>query len=127
MKSLELTTWERTQLVECVPEQGFTRDLRKHLRLLDTLELTPEERDKVGWTETPVIREGLPVINPRTGLPIVGVTVKQPERAFELAFEDADFDLLLGLVSLRETWPFRGLDGRRTETLLDKLEQVEAD
>lgn len=123
MKNLELTTWERMQLVECVPERGFTRDLRKYLRLLDILELTPEERGKVGWTETPVIRQGLPVINPHTGMPVVGVTVGQPQKTFELAFEDADLDLLVKLVGLRETWPFKGLDGQRTEALLDKLEQ----
>ena len=124
MKTLELTTWERTQLMACVPERGTTSDMRKYMRILNVLELTQEERDEVGWTESLVIQDGKPAINPQTGIPLINITVQKPELAFKLSLEDADFGNLMALVDTRETWAIRGPDGKRTEVLLDKLKEA---
>lgn len=123
MRETHLTTWERMQLVTCVPERGRTNDLRKYMRLLNILDLTPEEKEEVEWTETLVLQDGQPVLNPQTGVPVANITVQKPELVFELSFEDADFDILMELVDARETWAIRGPDGKRTEALLDKLEK----
>lgn len=124
MKQLSLNAWERVQLAACVPERGSLHDYRMYVRLLDVLELSQEERERIGWKETLVLQDGEPVINPQTGLPVVSITVQQPELEFELAFEDADFDNLMALVDKRETWAIRGPDRQRTKALLDKLDKA---
>ena len=124
MKTLELTTWERTQLVACVPERGTTSDMRKYMRILNVLELTQEERDEVGWAAALAVQNGKPVVNPRSGTPLINVTWKKPELTFKLSLEDADFGNLMALVDTRETWAIKGQEGKLAEALLDKLKET---
>lgn len=122
MKQLDLITWERQQIILCVPERGSPANFRAYVRILDVAELTSEEKDEVGWTETQMLRDRQQLVNARTGLPIVNVTVEKPEHIFELSFEDADYKVLMQLAEARDTWAIRGPEKERVRVLLDKLE-----
>lgn len=51
---LNLTTWQRMACVQALNAQaGHISMLRKALRLLDVLELSPEEREQVGLVQHP--------------------------------------------------------------------------
>ena len=101
MKTVKFTTWERIQATQCVPPQDTVPEVRMHLRVLPILELTVEERKKVGWVMT---TDG-------------GISWTDAKHEFELEFEDADFEHLCALVEKRETWPTMP----ETATLLDKI------
>ena len=101
MKTIKFTTWERIQLTQCVPPQDSVHEVRKHLRVLQVLELTVEERKKVGWVLT---TDG-------------GISWQDARYEFELEFEDADFEHLCKLVEKREAWPTMS----ETAALLDKI------
>ena len=102
MRTIKFTTWERIQATQCVPPQDSVHEVRKHLRVLQVLELTPEERKKVGWVMT---TDG-------------GISWQDAKHEVKLEFEDADFEHLLELVEKREAWPTMP----ETATLLDKME-----
>lgn len=103
MKTLHLTTWERTSLAGFIAQQrGDLAQLRRFMRLLDILELDDEDRAAVGWKET------------ENGQ----AAWVEAEHEFELEFEDADFDLLA-----KTALPFNGWPANRlVVTMLDKIE-----
>lgn len=111
MKTLNLTTWERVQLLQCVPPTGRTiEEVEKHLRVAGILSLTEEEKELVGWLEVQTTQ---------------GVSTSwgnkakvEPDYEFEVQFEDADYKHLIELVGKRKEWPTSQL----TLTLHDKLE-----
>ena len=107
MKTVKFTTWERIQLTQCVPPQDSVHEVRKHLRVLRILELTPEERKKVGWVMT---TDG-------------AISWQDTRHEFELEFEDADFEHLCKLIDKREAWPTMP----ETAALLDKIDSVKED
>ena len=112
MKNIMLTTWERVQLIQCIPPTGHTiEDVRKHLRVADILELTEEEKKLVGWRE----------IQTTQGMSTSwGMDAKvKPDHEFEVQFEDADFDHLKQLMTKRQEWPTSQL----TLELHEKLEE----
>jgi len=112
MRNLRLNTWERVQLLQCVPPTGRTiEDVRKHLRVADILELTEEEKKLVGWRE----------IQTTQGLSTSwGVNAEvEPEHEFEIQFEDSDHAHLMQLVSQRNEWPTTKL----TIALHEKLKE----
>jgi len=96
MKDLKLTTWDRIQLVRCIPNEGTIMDIAKYLRLVDVLELNESESDEVGLQEF------------STQGPM-GVMKRfewdDQDREFDLAFEDADFTLLQRLAKQYQNWP----------------------
>jgi len=114
MKELKLTTWERVQLLRCVPPTAPTiEDVAKHLRVGGKLELSEEEKELVGWKETRVMTPNGPGMT----------TMWAPDKAdyvFEINLEDADFEHLKGLVAQRQDWPVNPL----TIVLHDKMKQV---
>lgn len=105
MKTVKFTTWERIQLTQCVPPQDSVHEVRKHLRVLQVLELTPKERELVGWVMT---TDG-------------AINWRDAKHNFELEFEDADWEHLGGLVEKRETWPTMP----ETANLFDKINGAE--
>ena len=112
MKTLNLTTWERVQLLQCVPPTGRSiEDVRKHLRVADILTLTDEEKKLIGWRE----------IQTTQGVSTSwGVDAKvKPDHEFSLEFEDADLAHLKQLISQRKEWPTSQL----TLDLHKKLEE----
>jgi len=113
MKTLNVNTWERVQLLQCVPPTGRTiEDVRKHLRVADILELTEEEKKLVGWKE----------IQTTQGLSTSwGIDAKvSPDHEFEIQFEDSDHAHLMKLVEQRNEWP----TSRLTVALHEKLLEV---
>jgi hypothetical protein len=112
MKEMKLTTWERIQLIQCIPPTGHTiEEVRKHLRVADILELTEEEKKLVGWRE----------IQTTQGMSTSwGVNAEvEPDYEFEISFEDADYEHLKNLVGQRSEWPTSKL----TLDIYDKLEE----
>lgn len=112
MKNIMLTTWERVQLIQCVPPTGHTiEEVKKHLRVADILELTEKEKKLVGWRE----------IQTTQGMSTSwGVNAKvEPDHEFEIEFEDADHAHLMQLVEQRQEWPTSKL----TLDLHDKLKE----
>ena len=112
MQIISLTTWERVQLIQCVPSTGRTiEDVRKHLRVADILELTKEEKKLVGWRE----------IQTTQGMSTSwGIDAEvEPDHEFEIQFEDADYDHLKQLAEQRQKWPTSKL----TLDLHDKLKE----
>jgi len=102
MKTLKLTTWERVQLLTCVPAQDTISNVRKHLRIMDILELSEDEQKLVGFTNV--------------GQGFQWARDKQ-DHEFELTFEDSDLEHLIKLVEGRTDWPSMKL----TIQLLDKI------
>lgn len=98
MKELKLTTWERIQLLQCVPPTGKTiEEVGKHLRVAGILGLTEEEKELVGWLEVQTTQ---------------GVSTSwgnkakvEPNHEFEVQFEDSDHTHLMRLVEQRKEWP----------------------
>lgn len=114
MKEIKLTTWERMQLLRCVPPAAPTIEaIGKHLRVAGILELTAEEKKRVGWKETRVMTPTGP-----------GMTTTWNEDmtdyVFEISLEDADFEHLKDLMTQRRDWPVSPL----TIALHDKIKQV---
>jgi len=102
MRKINLTTWERVQLLACVPVQDTVSNVRKHIRVMDTLELNEAEQKLVDFTNT--------------GQGFQWSRDKQ-DYEFELTFEDSDLEHLVKLVEGREDWPSTKL----TVVLLDKI------
>jgi len=113
MKTLNINTWQRVQLLQCVPPTGRTiEDVRKHLRVADILDLTEDEKKLVGWQEIQTT-QGVSTswgINAKLG----------PDHEFEIQFEDSDFAHLKSLIEQRKEWP----TSRLTIELHDKLSEV---
>lgn len=98
MKTLELTTWERFELLRCIPRDAPLVEIPVLLRLVDMLELSDEEKESVGfYMESVMTPQGLGV-RPRWD-------DAEAEREFTLEFETGDFDRLKALVSARGEWP----------------------
>jgi len=112
MKKINLTTWERVQLLQCIPPTGKTiEEVGKHLRVAGVLGLTEAEKELVGWMEVQTTQ---------------GVSTSwgnnakvKPDHEFELEMEDADYKHLIGLVGKRKEWPTSQL----TLDLHKKLEE----
>lgn len=102
MKTLELTTWERVQLLTCIPAQDTVSNVRKHLRVMDILELNEDEQKLVGFTN---VGQGFEWARDKA------------DYEFELTFEDSDLEHLVKLVEGRDNWP----STRLTVVLLDKI------
>jgi len=114
MKNLKLTTWDRIQLVRCIPNQGSITDIAKYLRLVDVLELSESEGNEVGLREfTMPGPQGM----------MKGFEWNDQEREFDLTFEDADFGLLQRLVAQYNEWPRNPF----TLELKEKLEEAQSD
>ena len=114
MKDLKLTTWDRIQLVRCIPNEGTIIDIAKYLRLVDVLELNESESDEVGLQELSM---------PGPMGQIKRFEWDDLEREFDLTFEDADFTLLQRLTKQYQNWPRSHL----TLELKAKLEGVVQD
>lgn len=113
MKELKLTTWERVQLLQCVPTQGSISDIRKHLRLVEKLEMTDEEKALVSWKETRIMTPTGPGTTTVWGENMAG-------HVFEINLEDADFEHIKRLMGQHKGWPVNPL----TVALYDKIEEV---
>jgi len=96
MKDLKLTTWDRIQLVRCIPNEGTIIDIAKYLRLVDVLELSESESNEVGLQEFST--QGPMGIMKR-------FEWDDQEHEFDLTFEDADFTLLQRLTKQYKNWP----------------------
>jgi len=116
MKELKLTTWDRFYLLQSIPKQGDTRDVRKHLRLLDLLELTEEEKGLVGWHEMQVMTPRGPVTSATWGNKEQGAQV-DTDYVFIVEMEDADAAHLKQIVDKYAGWPTH----KNTVLLEDKL------
>lgn len=106
MKTVRLSTWERIQLLQCIPPTSPILDLPKHLRVMKLLDLTAEERQKVGFAVAP------------NG----SMKWTNTEHLFTIAFEDADFDHTMKLINARKSW----LTTELTMQLIGKMKDVEA-
>jgi len=106
MKTIELTTWERVQLTlvvgSQVPGRNTVAAVRLGCKALDVLELTEEEKLKVGWMVLPDSR-----IEWR-----LGDTTKWP-----LEFTDDVWNFIKQRVKAYQDWPVN----RLTNALLDKI------
>ena len=102
MRKINLTTWERVQLLACVPVQDTVSNVRKHIRIMDVLELSEDDQKLVGFTNV--------------GQGFQWARDKQ-DYEFELTFEDSDLEHLVKLVEGRDDWP----SSRLTAVLLDKI------
>jgi len=103
---MEFTTWERVQLLQCIPPQSKTiTELRQNLRLAGMLELNEEEKQKIGWRQT-----GNQFAWGRgSELPV--------EHEWKIDFEDADYTHLVNLAKRRQGWPTQ----QETLPLVEKL------
>lgn len=88
MRKLNLTTWERLQLIKSIPQTVPTAELNKHVSLVELLSLSEEENALVGLT---MLSNGSAVW-------------KDTEREFEILLEDAEYDLINKLVIARQDW-----------------------
>lgn len=87
---LNLNTWQRITLLGTVSAaKGDLRVVRKALKALDVLELSPEDRDAVGLTEHP------------TG----AVTWTNAAHRFELDVDDDTAVFLREQVEAKSDWP----------------------
>lgn len=99
MKEMKLTTWERIQLLRCVPPTAPTiEDVAKHLRVGGILDLSEEEKELVGWKETRMMTPQGLVMRPTWD-------ESMAEHLFEIAMEDADFKHLQSLMAKYKAWP----------------------
>jgi len=90
MKKLSLTTWERLQLIQCLPKTSpHIPTIARLLALFGKLELTKEEQQKVNLIVT---------TNGQA-------TWSNPELTFDIEFEDAQYAELKKLVGARTDWP----------------------
>jgi hypothetical protein len=106
MKTLQLTTWERTTLALLIARQrGDLAMLRRYFRLLDVLELSEDERKLVGWELTDSSNGNI-------------ATWQRAEHAFQIELEDADFALLQNTAMSWDGW-------QPTELTLSMLEKLE--
>ena len=119
MKELKLITWDRFYLLQTIPKQGATRDVRKHLRLLDLLELTEEEKALVGWREVQTMTPKGPATSATWGNKEQGAQV-DADHIFVIEIEDADATHLKQLADKYAGWPTH----RNTLLLEDKLKEM---
>jgi len=89
MKQLNLTTWERLQLIRCLPKTSHIPTVAKMLALFDKLELTKEEQQAINFIVT---------TNGQA-------TWSNPELGFDIEFEDSQFSELKKAVETRVDWP----------------------
>lgn len=102
MKTLELTVFERVQLLDWLGrQQGTLAEIRRALPVMDVLELSDEEKVQVEFVQH---------ANGR-------VTWKDTDRMFALELEDAQFDVLKP--ALQSQWPM-------ARPILAMLEKIEA-
>lgn len=100
-KKLNLTTLERIRLMQWLQSQkGNLGFIRRAMPVLDTLELSDEEKTEVGWED---IASG-------------GVRWKDTEREFELTFGKSELSLLKP--ALEAEWPI----SKAYLAMLEKLE-----
>lgn len=119
MKELKLTTWDRYYLLQAIPQRGPTSEIRKHLRLMDVLSLTEEEKALVGWHETQIMTPQGPALNASWGDKQHGAQVGA-DHEFVIEMEDADVTHLKQLASKHKGWPTH----KNTVLLEDKLKEV---
>ena len=119
MKELKLTTWDRFYLLQTIPKKGLTRDVRKHLRLLDLLELTEEEKVLVGWREVQTMTPQGPATSATWGNKGQGAQVGA-DHIFIIEIEDADATHLKQLADVHAGWPTH----INTPLLEDKLKEM---
>lgn len=115
MKDLKLTTWQRVQLLRCIPPTAPTiEDVGKHLRVAGVLELTEKEKEFVGWEEARAV-------SPTGELGTSTVWAQdKADHIFEISLEDADFKHLRVLMAQRRDWPVSPL----TLVLHDNIKRV---
>jgi len=104
MKNIQLTVWDRLQLLGCIPRQDDVINIRKHLRLMGVLELSDKEKIKVG------------LVTSTDG----SARWKDPDYYFKMEIEDADFEHMAMLVKKRDNWPTT----KQTIELLDKIDSA---
>lgn len=95
MIKLQLNTWERMQLLRCIPRDAPLTEIPQLLRLIDILTLTDAEKEAVEF----LVEEFSTPQGPTTR-----ETWKSNEREFELGFETADFEKLMQLIEQRKSW-----------------------
>lgn len=109
MRVLNLTTWERVQLLSSIPRDAPLREIPKHLRVMDILTLSEKEKEAIKFRQTIMATpEG----------PRPGNTWDDQKRKWELEFEDADYAHLVKTAKARSKWPTDDL----TTALMEKLE-----
>ena len=104
MKTIELTVWERVNLVGVARGQT-AKDLdglRQWLKILEILNLTEEEQVEIG-----LVQDGQ------------SFQWEDAERLFEMEFEDADYKLLKDVVKAKSDWPVTSAEN--TIPLLEKF------
>jgi len=120
MKTLDLTTWERTQLVNMVASQtGNVAQIRQWFRIFDILELSDDEKKSVGWQEWQDSANCPHCGNVLPGRSQQRLGWQDVDRTFELSFEDMDFVALMRAVTTFSHWP-------ATRLCLDMLNKIEA-
>jgi len=105
-KQLSLTVWERVQLQQIIPPRAPIAKLNTYMRLVETLELTPEEKVQVGWK-----------VAPQTG----AVTITDQTTRFPISIEDGDFEELFNLAKSAKDWP---VSRANTPNMLRQLQDV---
>lgn len=123
LKTLQLTTWERTQLINLVATQeGNVVQLRQWFQILDVLELSEDEKELVGWQRwqddgiCPHCKGSLP------GRGQQRFMWRDSAHLFDLEFEDADFIILSQAAMTFPRWPAN----RLCLELLDKVSSDES-
>jgi hypothetical protein len=106
--NIELTTWERIQLLRLTYGQTGKNagELRQFIRIMNVLELSDEEKRWIGFRE---MTDG-------------GTEWDDTEREFELEFEREDFALLKARVDSFTEWPVVG--AQLIVNMLDKLKEA---
>ena len=102
---LNLTTWERIQLLQTLPSQGPLPQLLQSLRVGQALDLSEQERKEVGMT-----------VDQASG----AIRWQDRERQFPITLDTADFEYLCAQVKARREWAYSPL----TVKLLSQLQDV---
>lgn len=93
---LQLTAWERLELLRCLPENAHLSEMNQLLRIDDVLQLTKEETKQLGgYRESQVVIDGK-----------LGTRVEwDQDTTYTLEIDTADVEKLIQLAERRKAWP----------------------
>jgi len=110
MKKVRLTTWERLNLVNCLPKESRWDSVDQLLKISEKLDLSDEEKELVGFE-----------------VDITGnARWDDTDFRFEINFEDAHYAALVEFASGYNRWPTSVLTSMLRKHFIEEVESYDA-
>jgi len=110
MKSVKLTTWERLNLGNCLPTETTLSTIESLLKINGKLDLSEDEKKEVNFRVD------------ETG----NARWDDPNRTFEIHFEDAHYESLVMYANGYNRWPTSILTALLKKHLIDEVKEYDA-